>query len=86
MSGHRVEGGQLLATIRFGKRAAAVETMQDVADVVLMQVSVGYQVGEYEISIDGEEPQWRAPYSSRGGSVSALDMIRWDSSGSALTA
>ena len=52
--------GKARATVRFGKSACAEEQMQDVADGVRVNVSVGYEINELElVKVDGETRTYR---------------------------
>jgi HK97 family phage prohead protease len=53
--GHRIDGDQLIATIRFSKKSAAEEALRDILDGVLGQVSIGYDVRQYDIEVRGDE-------------------------------
>lgn len=58
----RLEGGQLIATLRFSSREDVAPYMQDIADGILCNVSIGYQVYRYELVSTGETeiPVYRA--------------------------
>lgn len=57
----RMEGGLGIATIRLSGREDVAGIVQDIADGIIRNVSVGYAVHEYEITEkDGERPLYRA--------------------------
>lgn len=57
-----IEGDQGMATLRFSSREDVQPYVQDIAAGIIRNVSVGYQVHNYEVSqpTDGSMPTWRA--------------------------
>jgi hypothetical protein len=58
----RLEGSEIIATLRFSQREDVAPYMQDIADGILCNVSIGYQVYRYELVTAGETetPVYRA--------------------------
>lgn len=57
----RLEGGQAVATLRLSGREEIAGIVQDIADGVIRNISVGYRVHAYEITErQGERPLYRA--------------------------
>lgn len=55
-----LSGGKARAMVRFGKSECAEAEMQDVADGIRLNVSVGYEIRELElVKVDGEERTYR---------------------------
>lgn len=55
-----IDGGEGRATVRFSKRAAVEDVLQDVRDGILRNVSVGYSVEEWQRERRGETQVRRA--------------------------
>jgi HK97 family phage major capsid protein len=55
-----LSAGKARAKVRFGKSECAEQEMQDVADGIRVNVSVGYEIRELElVKVDGEERTYR---------------------------